>query len=1496
MVRMDKLLEAWRADPKVDATVELCAMLIRAALKAAPQKLLPDNFVIMFASEARAKHPTNLDVAIAVTDLYLVSGLMRHAAAVMEMAEKLAPQDNRVKERLGKVRRSPTKEFATTPKRELRAVDPETLDAPTTPLDPPTEREALLPSPGRRPTTIGLPAAPPPLPAPLDRRTKVGLNRASVVDKQEVTEGDTQTETNTNTLSEILPHPRRQKTALFGVVDEVDDDAPPTKVETTAPPVTPGDARRPDAPALAPGAKPREPIDDDAPPTNVGLEAAPAASADGSGRTGGRRDESSKSAAPTPAASPRPAETTRISALDPASSFVSDEDDAPPTAVQAVDERTRALSERPTMAEPTPALAKSGPPASGLPRPVPLGAPGAAKPLPRTLSSEVSSQELRDKLPGPLKQRNDGWAKRPDPAVARPGASPQAVGGSPSLAIPPVPKADEDDSPPTRVGAPQEPADSAARSDSKVAARKPQAERRPVRSFPALEEVPDIPTRVGETPDDLFGPVTHPKGPSPAAPVGGRFPVPSAEPSDPETVTTTNVRAPPVVPRRGPEGPSEPGAAPRPLNLGELGEPSTLSGAITNLWSPTQNPVAPRPAAPRDGASNAPSGIPHAMEDSQSALDVSQQDLLQDDDDDAAVTGLKELPAPTEQRSPVGFSGTPSVAAPVVKGGTLAMHLTNAPSAFPPVPPSFDDDSDVPRTQVLNAQEALRAATADPRPPNAASRAPVPGSRAQPSTVTRGVMVGGADPSLPSPPPAVAPTFGAPPSRSSPLLQSGMNPMLQSGAFAASGALSAAPGVAAHSTPYPGSGSGGGFGAPVAVASTPFPGQPALEVVGTAPVAMYPSQVADPLALVPLDALQRPMLASQEVFVPTAAPYGSQQGPRGPELVPAPMGRVPLKLYLAFGAAMLAVFGLVGYAAYLLLRTPEPAPQTTAGTLPKAVDDALVKATPSSLAYADVELTKLEVQPSPELASARLRHRVLTALEVSGSDESLAASIEKARGEGADEATLGFALVAEATLRNDLVLAAKRAEPARVTGEKSALFRYVNGVLLERLGSPDARSEYASAMSLTPGFGPPKLRLLRLQVLAEEREPLEVARQEAALDPPALAALEAWEWAVRAANGRAASEPPPTLSMTSADVSRTLHPVFSAVALLKKGPDPKGAPTDPTLKQAIVDAESPSLATFFGTIAARRGDEAGTVLAAERALALAPSYTPAIGLLSENALRTGRYQELLTGSKALSPITNAALRSLVAYETGDAATLGALSKSEIASIAELSQVRLALLVGPTLPSDEAMSAYRAKDPVHGELCAVDRLVLLGEVVEARKIVASWSDGATHAARALRVGRVLRAEGAFTEADKSLLVAPSGWQAQVERVLVGAEARESRSRARSLASDDRAGPAGPFAEAFIIARDGDVDLAKAKLASAKLPSDSAPWLERIVATLALVEVDDERGAARLSSLSGALPKNTDLSRAAARAAERRALVEKDEPGKRGPAPPKPRNRR
>ncbi|NUP05025.1 MAG: hypothetical protein HOW73_03075 [Polyangiaceae bacterium] len=321
MVRMDRLLEAWRTDPRVDATVELCAMLIRAALKAGPNKLLPDDFVIGFANEARTRHPSNIDVSIAITDLYLSTGLINQALAVLDMAARAAPTDNRVKERLEKLgRRRRTQEFAA-----ARTPDPETLDAPTTPLDPPTEpvnRGAPPPlpvNPNRKATVIGLSAAPPPLPAPrAEHRTKSTDSMRPPPDPSGIPDPETtRTESGVPAALQVLSevarpkaddkpkatasngadsaptdNPRRRRTFLFGEMPRVGadvrgdgethdtTDSPAPRMEPQPEPAKPATPKPTDVAAVRPRARtaPIPRTDDDAgPATKTKVDESPAA-------------------------------------------------------------------------------------------------------------------------------------------------------------------------------------------------------------------------------------------------------------------------------------------------------------------------------------------------------------------------------------------------------------------------------------------------------------------------------------------------------------------------------------------------------------------------------------------------------------------------------------------------------------------------------------------------------------------------------------------------------------------------------------------------------------------------------------------------------------------------------------------------------------------------------------------------------------------------------------------------------------------------------------------------------------------------------------------------------------------------------------------------------------------------------------------------------------------------------------------------------------------
>src|SRR5512135_1241221 len=98
MVPLEKLLDAWRADPGVEPTVQLCAMLARALIKPGAREAIPSAFVISFGTEALLKHPKAPEVHIAIASLYHAAGELKPAARILEIAKKSAPDNPRVRE------------------------------------------------------------------------------------------------------------------------------------------------------------------------------------------------------------------------------------------------------------------------------------------------------------------------------------------------------------------------------------------------------------------------------------------------------------------------------------------------------------------------------------------------------------------------------------------------------------------------------------------------------------------------------------------------------------------------------------------------------------------------------------------------------------------------------------------------------------------------------------------------------------------------------------------------------------------------------------------------------------------------------------------------------------------------------------------------------------------------------------------------------------------------------------------------------------------------------------------------------------------------------------------------------------------------------------------------------------------------------------------------------------------------------------------------------
>jgi len=94
MVQLDKLLDAWRADPRADSTIELGNMLFRANVKA--KGALPRTFIVEFGDEAARAHPQHMEVLEVLSRLFAVSGEGSRAQALYARSAALFPRDPRV--------------------------------------------------------------------------------------------------------------------------------------------------------------------------------------------------------------------------------------------------------------------------------------------------------------------------------------------------------------------------------------------------------------------------------------------------------------------------------------------------------------------------------------------------------------------------------------------------------------------------------------------------------------------------------------------------------------------------------------------------------------------------------------------------------------------------------------------------------------------------------------------------------------------------------------------------------------------------------------------------------------------------------------------------------------------------------------------------------------------------------------------------------------------------------------------------------------------------------------------------------------------------------------------------------------------------------------------------------------------------------------------------------------------------------------------------------
>lgn len=1455
MVRLDKLLDAWRADPRVDATVELCAMLHRAATKALPQRILPVELVVGFGREARMRHPHSLPVLVAVADLYLVCGMETLAGETVDVAIGLegAGDDaalGRLRKRLGRERR--TQELAS------RSAELETLDAPTSPLDPPTEPAGPR---GRHPTTLGLPAAKggpveppapahprrthtllpgfgaaPPPPAP-DARIPIRVPAPSSPPAAVRSAAPPAAAATTATAARAALASSSPFAPAPSLLPPRGDAPPATGAEASRaspsipPPPRPAELGPPPPPppvVLGPPPPPPPVVLGPAPPPPVpfATRAGPSAPPSDPGPSTGQRTSAGRPAARRAAARRpgRPAE--REPAFpepleDPAS-----EADAPTKVTELAPLGPHGLSLEAGSTAPTRG-AGAAPVAGTTGGAGEVSVGGDAPPTLSAKSVVARAAALGERIAEDSPTRAASVAKLlgteetddAPPTRTQVGAPPQ-VGAAPPA-------------PPRRGGAASSGLRAGPERPSAGSQRPPPPAARPTEASepdddidaPTRAQVPRLPLATQHD-DDTTGVTEVEAAPPPhvRAAASASLVPPLATPSDPETDSPTGVRE--LAP------PADPG-------------PSTFSRVATNVWK--DRPRASSPAA------------------------------VDDDEDASVVTGLRELPpsaslpptelAPRPEPPRPAARGAQPPPRPIVKGGTFTMQPEQNPVAV------LDDDA--PSTHVLSPAEAIVAGRVDPlrierREPVKATLASEKWPAPAPFVAIPKSAAGKAEPSRAS----LAPVFGPPPT-SGPMLALGdsqlspvFGPPPSSGLVRAGGGVDALPAF----TPPP-SVVGPGVqlgGLPVldgGVAGAVMPSFPSIDSVSSGEL-YFPRAFGEsgqhPSAQPGPGAPFAPMQASGGWG---AAPDQAMAGPASFEAAPRSGGGTrPWRLYVALGLAAAAVVTLVGYATYLLVVVPTSGAGSgeAAPALPTELADALLRASPSDLARADGWLTRLEADGSaPPLGGARVQHRLLVALEQSDGLEALKAAIDAARARGQAGPELASAELYLASREGDAERVRELVGQHDVALSREPLWLLVRGVELELVADPAAVEKLLAAVALEPRLRPAEVRLVRAQILAGQLD--EADRRIAAMpaDDPSRRVLEAWSWVKKRLSRGAAGEAPKALPIT-AEVSRALHPAFLAVSALET----RSADRAKLLETAIAQAETPAVALLFGEIALSVGEDPVASVAAKRALALAPGNAGAVSFLGASALATGRLDALESALSGLSAKSALPLRVLVAYERGDRKTLrelvGRLGEDE--DPGGLARARLVRIEGQRALPASTLDALSSGAVPGGELVAVDALLDAGEIVRARALVAGWRDPAKHPLQSHRLARLLRYEGKPREASAALSGAPATGKVLIERVLADAEAKGGLDHVLSTI-DERVGAARPFLEAYVLARGGDADDAQRRLGSVTPPAFDAELELRLVAVLAYGEAgDDERGAPLLRVLEDSHPKNPDVRRA------------------------------
>ncbi|RYZ68629.1 MAG: hypothetical protein EOP08_00050 [Proteobacteria bacterium] len=182
----------------------------------------------------------------------------------------------------------------------------------------------------------------------------------------------------------------------------------------------------------------------------------------------------------------------------------------------------------------------------------------------------------------------------------------------------------------------------------------------------------------------------------------------------------------------------------------------------------------------------------------------------------------------------------------------------------------------------------------------------------------------------------------------------------------------------------------------------------------------------------------------------------------------------------------------------------------------------------------------------------------------------------------------------------------------------------------------------------------------------------------------------------------------------------------------------------------------------------------------------------------------------------------------------------------------------AVLVAPGSWPAEERSKLAATHAWWSELVAMDASLDTGDLATAEKIAETWRKEAVAPNRATRLSRLARYQDKMDVAEaesQKALASGATLRALYERVLV-LVASKRFDEATSLLAKNPA-PLGPYAtwlSAYVVAKAGKIEEARARIEALEAPSDAAPFPIRMLALTSAASMrDTKRGTAIIRSM-------------------------------------------